>query len=113
MWMYLTVQDIRQLDFSKKYFINNSYYRLNKVDNYNPIKEQVTKCEFLKISEGTPFVAGVTENPIGNIVNYNVVTGGQDEVRNLSADSFYNMVSGGQDEVRSLSATSPIHIIKG
>ena len=113
MWMYLTVQDIRQLDFSKKYFINNSYYRLNKVENYNPIKEQVTKCEFLKISEGTPFVAGVTENPIGNIVNYNVVTGGQDEVRNLSADSFYNIASGGQDEVRSLSATSPIHIIKG
>ena len=113
MWLYLTVQDIRQLDFSKKYFINNSYYRLNKVENYNPIKEQVTKCEFLKISEGTPFVAGVTENPIGNIVNYNVVTGGQDEVRNLSADSFYNIASGGQDEVRSLSATSPIHIIKG
>lgn len=113
MYLYLTVQDIRQLDFSKKYFINNSYYRLNKVENYNPIKEQVTKCEFLKISEGTPFVAGVTENPIGNIVNYNIVTGGQDEVRNLSADSFYNIVTGGQDEVRSLSATSSIHIIKG
>ena len=113
MWLYLTPQDIRDLDFSVKYFINNSYYRLNKIENYNPINAQVTKCEFLKIKEGTPFVAGDTDNPIDNLVNYNLVIGGVDEIRNIAADSFYNVVVGGKDEVRSLAATSNIHIIRG
>ena len=113
MWLYLTPQDIRNLDFSAKYFIDNSYYRLNKIENYNPITEQVTKCEFLKIKEGTPFVAGDTDNPIDNLVNYNLVIGGVDEIRNIAADSFYNVVVGGKDEVRSLAATSNIHIIRG
>jgi hypothetical protein len=113
MWLYLTPQDIRNLDFSAKYFIDNSYYRLNKIENYNPINAQVTKCEFLKIKEGTPFVAGDTDNPIDNLVNYNLVIGGVDEIRNIAADSFYNVVVGGKDEVRSLAATSNIHIIRG
>jgi len=113
MWLYLNVKDINQLDFTKKYFINNSYYRLNKIENYNPITEQVTKCEFLKISEGSPFVAGDTDNPIDNLVNYNLVLGGVDEIRNIAADSFYNVVVGGKDEVRNIAATSPFHIIRG
>jgi len=113
MWLYLTVNDINRLDFTKKYFINNSYYRLNKIENYNPITEQVTKCEFLKISEGAAFEAGDTDNPIDNLVNYNLVNGGIDEVRNIAADSFYNVVVGGKDEVRNLAATSPFHIIRG
>jgi hypothetical protein len=113
MWLYLTPQDIRNLDFSAKYFIDNSYYRLNKIENYNPINEQVTKCEFLKIKVGSPFVAGDTDNPIDNLVNYNLVIGGVDEIRNIAADSFYNVVVGGKDEVRSLAATSNIHIIRG
>jgi len=113
MWLYLTVNDINKLDFTKKYFINNSYYRLNKIENYNPITEQVTKCEFLKISEGAAFNPGDTDNPIDNLVNYNLVNGGIDEVRNIAADSFYNVVVGGKDEVRNLAATSPFHIIRG
>jgi hypothetical protein len=113
MWLYLTPQDIRNLDFSAKYFIDNSYYRLNKIENYNPINEQVTKCEFLKIKEGSPFVAGDTDNPIDNLVNYNLVIGGVDEIRNIAADSFYNVVVGGKDEVRNIAATSPFHIIRG
>jgi hypothetical protein len=113
MWLYLNVNDINQLDFTKKYFIDNSYYRLNKIENYNPINEQVTKCEFLKIKEGSPFVAGDTDNPIDNLVNYNLVIGGVDEIRNIAADSFYNVVVGGKDEVRNIAATSPFHIIRG
>jgi hypothetical protein len=113
MYMNITVADIFNLEFSKLYFINNSYYRLNKIENYNPITEQVTKCEFLKIKEGTAFVPGDTDNPIDNLVNYNLVIGGVDEIRNIAADSFYNVVVGGKDEVRSLAATSNIHIIRG
>ena len=67
----------------------------------------------MKIKEGSPFVAGDTDNPIDNLVNYNLVIGGVDEIRNIAADSFYNVVVGGKDEVRSLAATSNIHIIRG
>jgi hypothetical protein len=113
MYLNITVSDIFNLDFRKLYFIDNSYYRLNKIENYNPINAQVTKCEFLKIKVGSPFVAGDTDNPIDNLVNYNLVIGGVDEIRNIAADSFYNVVVGGKDEVRSLAATSNIHIIRG
>jgi hypothetical protein len=41
--------DIQSLDFSKYIFIDNVLYRLNKVDNYNPIDYKTSKVELLKV----------------------------------------------------------------
>lgn len=48
--------DILKLSFRNKIYIDGQYYRLNKVIDYNPLTEDVTKCELLKIKQGVPFV---------------------------------------------------------
>ena len=55
-YFYLTPTDIANLSFRKQYYFEGQYFRLNKVQNYNPINP-ITKCEFLKIKEATVFSA--------------------------------------------------------
>ncbi len=50
-WFYLTPSDIEGLSFRKYYFIKDAYYRLLKVENYDPVFSKVTKCQFLKVQE--------------------------------------------------------------
>lgn len=54
-YFYLTPTDIRNLSFRELYFFENQYFRLNKIENYNPINP-ITKCEFLLINENNAFV---------------------------------------------------------
>lgn len=49
----LTDLDIYNLDFSKPIWIDGSLWRLNKISDYNPMSEDTTKCEFLKVIEKT------------------------------------------------------------
>ena len=53
--------DILNLSFRNKIYIDGQYYRLNKVIDYNPLVEGVTKCELLKIKNGVPFVETTKE----------------------------------------------------
>jgi len=53
--------DILVLSFRNKIYIDGQYYRLNKVIDYNPLVEGVTKCELLKIKNGVPFVETTAE----------------------------------------------------
>jgi len=50
-WFYLSPADIEGLSFRRYYFIKDAYYRLLKVENYNPVFSKVTKCSFLKVQE--------------------------------------------------------------
>ena len=52
---YLEPTDINKLDFRDQIVIDNSYWRLNKVMNYNPFKEGLTKVELIKIKEPVTF----------------------------------------------------------
>ena len=45
----LTPVDIFNLDFRDQVVIDNSYWRINKVTNYNPFKEGLTKVELIKV----------------------------------------------------------------
>ena len=53
--------DILNLSFRNKIYIDGQYYRLNKVIDYNPLVDGVTKCELLKIKNGVPFVKTTAE----------------------------------------------------
>lgn len=59
--------DINMLDFRDQIVIDNSYWRLNKVMNYNPFKEGLTKVELIKIKE--PVVFDKTTNALGKNIN--------------------------------------------
>lgn len=51
---YLEPTDINTLDFRDQIVIDNSYWRLNKVMNYNPFKDGLTKVELIKVIDRNP-----------------------------------------------------------
>jgi len=50
---WLTMMDIRTLDFSKNILIDGTIWRINKIDNYNPLLSVPTKVELLKVIDNT------------------------------------------------------------
>jgi len=61
-YFYLSPSDIKNLSFSSQYYFEGQYFRLSKIENYNPINP-LTKCEFLKIKLSDVFQSGTA---IGN-----------------------------------------------
>jgi hypothetical protein len=47
-YVLLTPNDINQLDFKRLVKIDNIYFKLNKVDGYNPLTNDVTRVELFK-----------------------------------------------------------------
>ncbi|TWF38848.1 hypothetical protein FHW36_10671 [Chitinophaga polysaccharea] len=47
-FILLTPSDINQLDFKRLVKIDNTYFRLNKVENYKPMGQQTTPVELFK-----------------------------------------------------------------
>ena len=58
-WFYLRPSDIRNLSFRNQYYFDGAYFRLNKIENYNP-GNPITKCEFLKLKDVDAFVPDTT-----------------------------------------------------
>ena len=58
MYFDLTESDIDFIkdNLNSKIFVRDSYYRINKVVDYNPILKKTTKVELLKIKDGVSFV---------------------------------------------------------
>lgn len=56
MFMKLEPSDIANFDFRDKIWVKDSWYYVNKIIDYNPIKEDLTKVEFLKIVSADTFV---------------------------------------------------------
>jgi len=54
-YVYLTPSDYKQWDFRKLYFFENAYFRLQKIEGYNPTSNDLTKCEFLQLKEANVF----------------------------------------------------------
>ena len=48
---YLTPWDIAKLDFRDQIIVDNAYWRINKINDYNPFKEDLTKVELIKVLE--------------------------------------------------------------
>lgn len=46
-WMKLNSFDIATLSFRKHYYIRGNFYKLQKVNDYNPITSQSVLCEFI------------------------------------------------------------------
>ena len=54
-YVNMTPYDFRNWKFSDLYYFDNAYFRLNKINGYNPTSNELTKCEFLKLKEVSPF----------------------------------------------------------
>jgi len=55
-YLWLSPLDIKLFSFRKKYFIDNAYYIVNKIIDYNPYEVQSTKVELIKILNTDLFV---------------------------------------------------------
>lgn len=51
----LSASDIFDLDFRRIFVVDGVYYRLQKVIDYNPVKDGMTKVELLKLKQPTRF----------------------------------------------------------
>lgn len=49
LWVYLNPNDIALLDLRRVVFINQVYYRIVQIKNYDPLKKQPTQVELLQI----------------------------------------------------------------
>ena len=70
----VTPNDFKTWDFRKIYFFRGSYFRLQKIEGYNPTGESLTKCVFLYLTNTPDFIPGLIEldgdgdelgNPLG------------------------------------------------
>lgn len=68
-WFNLSPLDIKLMDFRKLYYFEGEYFRLNKIMDYNPISNSLTKCEFIKIKQGVTFVSSSGQLNDGGEVN--------------------------------------------
>lgn len=57
----LTPLDVFKLDFRSLYYFDNCFFRLNRVIDYNPIANELTECEFIKVYKGVSFTALATQ----------------------------------------------------
>ena len=56
-YFVLSPLDIQKLDFRDQILIDNSYWRINKVMNYNPFDNSLTKVELIKVITKEPLKA--------------------------------------------------------
>jgi hypothetical protein len=54
---HLTPADMEKLSFRDLYFFDGNYFRLNKVEDYDPVNPSVNICEFLFLKTGQTFTA--------------------------------------------------------
>lgn len=113
-YFYLTPVDIFTLDFRNEYFVDGHFLRLNKVYDYDPVRNQLTKCEFLKIKNAQTFVGGTglvyatlggenMPNPIGSdLVRPTVSAGNPRSMGNyVSTSTRASFVSGTRNNIGS------------
>jgi hypothetical protein len=48
--------DFRNWTFTKLYYFENAYFRLQKIEGYNPTAQDLTKCEFLYLTNAPNFI---------------------------------------------------------
>ncbi len=55
-WVNVSHKDFNGWSFRNQYWFNNAFHRLNKIGNFNPTNENLTRCEFIKIKLQDEFV---------------------------------------------------------
>lgn len=116
-YLYLEPLDIHKLDFRDQIVIDNSYWRINRIMDYNPFNEGLTKVELIKVItkeplkfESTPIGGGGgVAGPIRPITkrqrkngNYSPLFGGIVKGRNNTVEDGVTsfMVQGNRNRVK-------------
>ena len=49
-YVYLTADEIKDITFREKIVIDNNYYRINKIENFDPTTDQPVLCQLVKLT---------------------------------------------------------------
>jgi len=109
-YFYLTPSDVKNLSFKKQYYFGGQYFRLNKVENYNP-SNPLTKCEFLKLKQAQVFTPTASQSHGGSGISIGDSTAalfaiGSSELRNRNVVGNLDHNVSGQDNYVNKSAIS-------
>jgi len=73
--------DINSFKFNDLIFLDGSYFRVNKIENYNPSTNELTKVELLKVNS-----LNIKTGSRASVININPPTGG-DSIGSTAQDS--------------------------
>lgn len=113
LYMRLTPRDIYEFNFKNNVFIKESYFIVNKIIDYDFVNNETTKVELLLLTQAPAYVFTSTPSPSYNDPAKDILEGGRNELRSVSATSLYTSVEGGRNELRNIGATSTIILIEG
>jgi hypothetical protein len=84
--------DYHNFTFRKRYYIDGSYWRLLKIEDYDVTSGQTTKCIFIKVVAQTAFVGTVdaAEGGIGTFDNGDILPRYQGNVKVVNPTTFIN-----------------------
>jgi hypothetical protein len=84
--------DYHNFTFRKRYYIDGSYWRLLKIEDYDVTSGQTTKCIFIKVVAQTAFVGTVdaAEGGIGTFDNGDILPRYQGNVEVVNPTTFIN-----------------------
>lgn len=93
--------DINKLDFRDQIIIDNSYWRINKVMNYNPFKDGLSKVELIKIKEPITFQSKSKSISSGGYLDGDLMPSPANEIKTNGNKypSFQGKVSGFNNRV--------------
>ena len=80
--IYLYPQDIQKLKWNEKILINNTYFRINKITNFNALEPTICDIELVKLTK---------EYPSHNILYYNLVSCSSGATLHTNSDLMYNL----------------------
>lgn len=113
MELLLTSNDLFEINFAKKIFIDNNYYILNRIIDADRMQTQLCRVELLKLKYGSSYIPNVTATfSNARRRNIDIVEGGENIVSS-SLNGVPAMIEGGLNEVRSLGAISETIIVTG
>lgn len=57
----------------KFYFFDNNYWLLNKINDYDPAKEKLVKCEFIKVHNLNNYYTSTSEGDLATITDMDII----------------------------------------
>jgi hypothetical protein len=99
-YVHLTPAMYMNFTFDKLYYFDFAYFRLQKIEGYNPTSEETTLCEFLKLtsippftpsnylSDGAPTATSAVGGGGGVILDERVPTSGQKSMQQPDGNNY-------------------------
>lgn len=86
-YLWLSPRDIYNFSFRNRLFIDGAYYIVNRIENYNPLSEQSTKCELIKLLESDVF------SPTSYLISSNTAVSAGNGIQSARLNSGLNVGS--------------------